>query len=76
MSSIQIKKSIEINGETKSFVEFIGNAKSSIDSEGVEHPSVGWIPENDGLYFVETFVWDPQHNPLASKGPISLILVN
>ncbi len=73
---IQIKKSLEINGETKSFVEFIGNTKSSIDSEGIENPSVGWIPENDGLYFVETFVWDPQHNPLASKGPISLILVN
>jgi hypothetical protein len=72
---IQIKKSIEINGETKSFVEFIGNAEGSIDSKGVEHPSVGWIPENDGLYFVETFVWDPNHNPLASKGPLSLILV-
>ena len=72
---IQIKKSIEINGETKSFVEFIGNAEGSIDSKGVEHPSVGWIPENDGLYFVETFVWDPNYNPLASKGPLSLILV-
>lgn len=73
---IQIKKSVEINGETKSFVEFIGNAQGSINTEGIENPSVGWIPENDGLYFVETFVWDPKHNPLASKGPLSLILVN
>ena len=73
---IQIKKSLEINGETKSFVEFIGKAEGSIDSKGVEIPSVGWIPENDGLYFVETFVWDPNHNPLASTGPLSLILVN
>ena len=73
---IQIKKSLEINGETKSFVEFIGKAEGSIDSKGVEIPSVGWIPENDGLYFVETFVWDPKHNPLASTGPLSLILVN
>ena len=72
---IQIKKSVEINGETKSFVEFIGNAEGTIDSEGGEMPSVGWIPENDGLYFVETFVWDPKYNPLASNGPISLILV-
>lgn len=72
---IQIKKSVDINGETKSFVEFIGNAEGSITSEGVEIPSVGWIPENDGLYFVETFVWDPNFNPLASQGPISLILV-
>jgi hypothetical protein len=73
---IQIKKSLEVNGETKSFVEFIGKAEGSIDTNGVENPSVGWIPENDGLYFVETFVWDPKHNPLASKGPLSLILVN
>lgn len=73
---IQIKKSIEINGETKSFVEFIGNAEGSITTEGIENPSVGWMPENDGLYFVETFVWDPDFNALASKGPISLILVN
>jgi hypothetical protein len=72
---IQIKKSLEINGETKSFVEFIGKAEGTIDSE-VETPSVGWIPENDGLYFVETFVWDPNYNPLASQGPLSLILVN
>ncbi|MFB5631552.1 MAG: hypothetical protein ACE5RN_08175 [Nitrosopumilaceae archaeon] len=72
---IQIKKSVEINGETKSFVEFIGNAEGTMDSEGGEIPSVGWIPENDGLYFVETFVWDPKYNPLASNGPISLILV-
>ncbi len=73
---IQIKKSLEVNGETKSFVEFIGKAEGTIDSEGVETPSVGWIPENDGLYFVETFVWDPNYNPLASQGPLSLILVN
>ena len=73
---IQIKKSVEINGKTKSFVQFIGNAEGSIATEGIETASVGWIPENDGLYFVETFVWDPDFNPLASKGPISLILVN
>lgn len=72
---IQIKKSVEINGQTKSFVEYIGNATGAITSEGTEISSVGWIPENDGLYFVETFVWDPKHNPLASNGPISLILV-
>ena len=73
---IQIKKSVEIQGETKSFVEFIGKAQGTIDLETVAIPSVGWIPENDGLYFVETFVWDPNYYPLASKGPLSLILVN
>ena len=73
---IQIKKSVKIDGVTKSFVEFIGSAEGSIQSEDIEIPSVGWIPKNDGLYFVETFVWDPKNIPLASKGPISLILVH
>lgn len=72
---IQIKKSLEIKGETKSFVEFIGNAQGSINLDGVNTPSVDWIPENAGLYFVETFVWDPEYNALASNGPLSLILV-
>jgi len=73
---IQIKKSVSIDGVTKSFVEFIGSAEGSIESEDIEISSVGWIPQNDGLYFVETFVWDPKNIPLASKGPISLILVH
>jgi len=73
---IQIKKSVEIDGVTKSFVEFIGKVEGSIETEDIEIPSVGWIPQNDGLYFVETFVWDPKNIPLASKGPISLILVH
>jgi len=73
---IQIKKSVEIDGVTKTFVEFIGSAEGSIQTEDIEIPSVGWIPQNDGLYFVETFVWDPNNIPLASKGPISLILVH
>ncbi len=73
---VQIKKSAEVEGETKSFVEFIGKAEGSFTSDGQQIPSVEWVPTNDGLYFVETFVWDPVSLPLASKGPISLILVN
>lgn len=73
---IQIKKSVEVQGETKSFVEYIGKAEGTFTSKGQQIPSVEWIPNNDGLYFVETFVWDPVSLPLASKGPISLILVN
>jgi len=72
---IQIKKSVEIDGVTKSFVEFIGSEEGSIETEDIEIPSVDWIPQNDGVYFVETFVWDPKNIPLASKGPLSLILV-
>ena len=72
---VQIKKSIEVDGETKSFVHYIGKAEGSFTNTGEQIPSVEWIPQEDGLYFVETFVWDPVSLPLSSKGPISLILV-
>jgi len=76
---VQIKKSQvdkDDDGKTKSFVHFIGKAEGIFTNSGQQIPIVEWTPQNDGLYFVETFVWDPVSLPLASKGPISLILVN
>ena len=67
---VQIKQSGE-----KAYVEFIGKAEGVFETGGTKIPVVEWIPESEGLYFVETFVWDPNAVPLASKGPISLILV-
>lgn len=56
-------------------VEFIGTFEGKFESDSDQLPSTEWIPEKAGLYFVETFVWDPNGVPLASKGPIILILV-
>ena len=73
---IQIKQSFETNGQTKSYVEYIGKAEGTFDSPAEQLPTIEWTPPNEGLYFIETFVWDPNSIPLASKGPISLVLVN
>jgi hypothetical protein len=67
---IQIKQSGE-----KAFVEFIGKAEGIFDTASTQNPFVEWTPDNPGLYFVETFVWEPNGIALASQGPISLILV-
>ena len=67
---VQIKQSGE-----QAFVEFIGKTENSFLSPAQHIPQVEWTPENKGLYFIETFVWDPAGVPLASKGPISLVLV-
>ena len=67
---VQVKQSGE-----KAFVEFIGIYEGSFSSAGAKFPEVKWTPKNIGLYFVETFVWDTNAVPLASKGPIILILV-
>jgi len=66
----QVKKS-----EKGGYVEFIGKFEGTFQSTGTQSPLVEWTPENTGLYFIETFVWDPNAVPLASKGPIMLVSV-
>ena len=60
----------------KAFVEYIGTFDGNFDGPGSQNPIVEWTPEKSGLYFIETFVWDPKGIPLASKGPVILVLVN
>jgi len=67
---VQIKQSGKIP-----FVEFIGVYEGVFHSTDTKLTSVEWIPENQGLYFIETFVWDPKGIPLASQGPIMIMLV-
>lgn len=67
----QVKQSGE-----KAFVEYIGTFEGKFEGPGSQNPTVQWTPEKKGLYFIETFVWDPNAVPLASKGPIILVLVN
>jgi hypothetical protein len=55
-------------------VEFLGIYEGMFDEED-ELTSVEWIPQNKGLFFIETYVWDSNAVPLASKGPIMLVLV-
>ncbi len=72
---VQIKKSEEINDENKPFIHFIGKTSGTFFSGGTQIPVIEWTPQEKGVYFAETFVWDPNAVPLSSKGPLSLILV-
>ena len=67
---VQIKQA----GKTP-FVEFIGKYDGRYIGAGSQFQSVDWIPENNGLFFIETFVWDRNHIPIADQGPIMLIIV-
>ncbi len=68
---IQIKKS-----GTSPYVEFIGKFDGRFIGTGPESQTIDWIPENKGLFFIETFVWDRNNIPIAEQGPIVLIIVN
>ena len=67
---VQIKQSGKIP-----FVEFIGKYDGRYIGAGSQLQSIDWIPENDGLFFIETFVWDRNNIPIANQGPVVLIVV-
>ncbi len=68
---VQIKES----GETP-YVEYIGKFDGRFIGTGLEFQTIDWIPENKGLFFIETFVWDRNNVPIAEQGPIVLVNVN
>jgi len=67
----QVKQSGEIP-----YVEFVGKSDGRFIGTGAQEVSIDWIPENSGVFFIETFVWDRSNNPIADKGPIVVIVVN
>lgn len=65
----QVKRSGE------AFVEHIGVFEGRFSEPGNQSPTIQWIPRSPGIFFIETFVWDPSGAPLAPMGPISAIVV-
>lgn len=67
----QVKQSGEIP-----YVEFLGKSDGRFIGTGSQSITIDWIPEDSGIYFIETFVWDRNSIPIADKGPIVVIVVN
>jgi len=57
-------------------VEYLGKFDGRFIDTGAQSVSIDWIPEHDGIFFIETFVWDRNSVPIADKGPIILLVVN
>ena len=68
---VQVKQSGEIP-----YVEYIGKFDGRFIGTGSQQTAVDWIPENKGVFFIETFVWDRNNIPIADEGPIVVIVVN
>ena len=52
-------------------VEFIGTAEGVFHGEEKQNPSVMWVPDSEGAFFIEVYVWDP--NAVALSSPSSII---
>lgn len=68
---VQVKESGKIP-----YVEFIGKYDGRFIGTGLQSQTIDWIPEKEGLYFIETFVWDRNNNPISERGPVIIVLVN
>lgn len=57
-------------------VEYIGIFEGKFNSAQTQTVSIPWTPQNEGGYFIETYVWDQDGVPLAAPGKvIPLVLV-
>ena len=57
-------------------IEFIGAYSGRLAGVQSDTPVINWTPEKKGVFFIETFVWDREHVPLAVRGPISIVIVS
>lgn len=57
-------------------VEFLGFSDGVFDSAQPQTATVTWVPENEGVFFVEAYVWDEDGVALAAPSKtVSIILV-
>ena len=72
---VQIKESSS-NVDIPPSIEYVGKYDGQFMGNTFELPSIDWVPEKKGLFFIETFIWDRNNVPLADQGPFVLLLVN
>lgn len=66
---------IQVRESDTGKVEYIGKDDGRFIGTGLQYPTIDWMPQNSGLYFLETFVWDRNNIPIAEQGPFVLINV-
>ena len=56
-------------------VEFVTSVQGDLLEGEPQTSNVMWIPDTEGLYFIETFIWDPYDVALSPTGPVTLVNV-
>ena len=72
---VQIKENSS-NSDISGKIEYIGKYDGKFLGNGITLQSINWIPEREGSFSIETFVWDANNTPLAAQGPLIQVLVN
>ena len=56
-------------------VQYVGVYEGVLDTDGTVTAWIMWTPEQAGLYYVETYVWNGME-ALTNPGPVLLVLIN
>ena len=64
---------IQVKESATGKVEYVGKDDGRFIGVGDQYPAIDWMPQNSGLYFLETFVWDRNNIPIAERGPFVLL---
>ena len=67
---------VQIKNAESGLIEFIGSSSSILQEDLPENPSIIWIPENEGLFFIETYLWNTDNVTLSPPGEILLVNIN
>ena len=67
---------VQIRNAESGLIEFIGSSSSILQEDLPENPSIIWIPQNEGLFFIETYLWNTDNVTLSSPGEILLVNIN
>ena len=66
---------VQIKRSDNNQVEHLESDNGRFIGTGLQHATIDWMPQNGGLYYIETFVWDRSNVPIANQGPFVLIHV-
>ena len=67
---------VQIKDAESGLVEFISSHSSVLYENLPENPSIIWLPEKEGLFFIETYLLNKNNVVLSSPGEILLIHVS
>ena len=54
---------------------FLGKYEGRFVDVDVQSQVIDWIPDEAGLFYIETYIWERDNTPLGTPGPLVLILV-
>ncbi len=67
---------VQVKDAESGLVEFVSSLNLMLLENSPKDAGMIWIPEKEGLFFIETYLWDSDNVVLSAPGEILLVYVN